>query len=234
MAVRGLVYDGLASLRCGPCGSVTGEAKCCSTTKEPMSADAPIIQTLKCPSCGGEIHKDVSFRQCPKCLLDLGLSCQTADDDDSKLLNPGADGDREFGLVDYEILERIGRGGMGVVYRARQRSLNRLVAVKMIRVGELASPATSARFRREAEAAAKLDHANIVPIYEVGEHEANPFLVMRLVEGVSLAAHAHEFAISGLFESSQQPCGVKTSPPQIKIARLMTIVARAVHYAHEH
>ncbi len=198
-----------------------------------MSADAPIIQTLKCPSCGGEIHKDVSFHQCPKCLLDLGLSCQTAADDDSKLLDPGADGDRKFGLVDYEILERIGRGGMGVVYRARQRSLNRLVAVKMIRVGDLASPAALARFRREAEAAAKLDHANIVPIYEVGEHEANPFLVMRLVEGVSLADRAHDFALLGLFDSNQGARVAKTSPPQVKIARLMATVARAVHYAHE-
>ena len=198
-----------------------------------MSADAPIIQTSKCPSCGGEIHKDVSFRQCPKCLLGLGLSCQTADDDDSKILDPGADGGREFGFVDYEILERIGRGGMGVVYRARQRSLNRLVAVKMIRVGDLASPAALGRFRREAEAAAKLDHANIVPIYEVGEQEANPFLVMRLVEGVSLAHRAHDFALVGLFDSNPRACVAQTSPPQVKIARLMATVARAVHYAHE-
>jgi len=165
--------------------------------------------------------------------LDLGLSCQTAADDDSKLLDPGADSDRKFGLVDYEILERIGRGGMGVVYRARQRSLNRLVAVKMIRVGDLASPAALARFRREAEAAAKLDHANIVPIYEVGEHEANPFLVMRLIEGVSLADRAHDFALLGLFDSNQGARVAKTSPPQVKIARLMATVARAVHYAHE-
>src|SRR5258705_8843808 len=198
-----------------------------------MNASASVPPTLRCSSCAGEIHTDVSSRQCPRCLLDLGLLCQRAAEADSALLDSFASSDRKIDLVDYEILERIRRGGMGVVYRARQRSLNRIVAVKMIGVGDLASPSALARFRREAEAVAKLDHANIVPIYEIGEHEANPFFVMRLVEGMSLAECLHDFALPGALDSNHKAPIAKTRPPQVKLARLMATVARAVHYAHE-
>jgi len=164
--------------------------------------------------------------------LDLGLSCEIPAEPDRAVFDSSASGYTKFGLVDYEILAQIGRGGMGVVYRARQLSLNRIVALKMIRVGDLASPAALARFRREAEAVAKLDHANIVPIYEIAEHEANPFLVMRLVEGVSLAECLQDFALTGPFDSNRAATG-NTRPPQVKVARLMATVTRAVHYAHE-
>src|SRR5439155_17914125 len=127
----------------------------------------------------------------------------------------------------------IGGGGMGVVYRARQLSLHRIVALKMIAVGELASLAALARFRREAEAADKLDHPNIVPIYEVGEHEANPFLVMRLVEGASLARKLRELASSIRYDPTRTERAPKESRRQLKSARLLAVVARAIHYAHE-
>jgi tetratricopeptide (TPR) repeat protein/tRNA A-37 threonylcarbamoyl transferase component Bud32 len=120
----------------------------------------------------------------------------------------------QFG--DYELLEKLGEGGMGTVYKARHGKLNRLVALKLLRPGARASPEESARFRNEAESVAQLDHPNIQPIFDVGEYEGVPLLSMKLMEGGSLAARLADYAVD----------------PR-RAARVVAIIARAVHYAHD-
>jgi len=120
-------------------------------------------------------------------------------------------------LGDYELLEEIGRGGQGVVFRARQKSLNRTVALKVVNLGQSASKAHLKRFRREAEAVASLDHSGIVPIYEVGERDGSCYFSMKFVEG------------------GQLDKVVRRTPMSIRqAAELVAKVARTVHYAHEH
>jgi tetratricopeptide (TPR) repeat protein/predicted Ser/Thr protein kinase len=140
--------------------------------------------------------------------------------DPSLLAEPGQPSQASKGdlpaVPGYEVVAELGRGGMGVVYRARQCSLKRLVALKMILTGHYADPSARARFRTEAEAAARLQHPNIVQIHEVGDHGGRPFLSLEYVEGGSLLGK-----VAG------------TAQPEREAARLVETLARAMHYTHQ-
>jgi len=147
-------------------------------------------------------------------LLETGLA-PLSDETEEK-----ADSDAEPILLDfgdYELLEELGRGGQGVVYRARQKGLDRMVALKVIALGHWATEAHLKRFRFEAEAAARLDHPSIVPIYEIGERDGTCYFSMKFIEGGQLDELVR-----------REPLAIR------RAAELMAKVAHTVHYAHEH
>ncbi|MES2789600.1 MAG: protein kinase [Planctomycetota bacterium] len=193
----------------------------------------------RCRFCGQSNSDAAIAGACPYCLLQLGLSRpgSRSEANGGGALSLGgraksvADRFVQQGVLpqfgDYELESEIARGGMGVVYRARQRSLNRTVAIKMILAGQLASPESVQRFRLEAEAAARLHHPGIVPIYEIGEFETQHFFSMKLIEGVSLAECLADFRVptSGTQADRREQ--------EVCIAELMGSVARALEFAHQ-
>ena len=182
-----------------------------------------LIAMKTCPDCGANVPDDAPAGFCPKCLF-------TSANVDADALPPTVLGDvtpgasssrattspplRSFG--DYELLEEIARGGMGVVYKARQINLDRIVAVKMVLGGSLASKEFIHRFRTEAAAAANLQHPNIVGVHEVGSHHGEQFLAMDFVDGPNLSRLV-----------GQQPL------PSSRAARYVHAIANAIQYAHE-
>src|SRR5947208_15272917 len=178
-----------------------------------------------CRKCGAKILSDAPEGLCTGCVLETALGilpdAVAGGDDPGQPVSSMPATAHAAALLgelgDYELLEQIGRGGQGVVFRARQKSLNRIVALKVIGLGQWATKAHLKRFRLEAEAAASLDHPCIVPVYEVGERDGSCYFSMKFVEGGQLDAVASR----------------ETMPPR-RAAELIAKVARTVHYAHEH
>src|SRR6516164_465287 len=206
---------------------------------ETQAESRAMIRVIRvCRKCGAKIFSDAPRGLCTACVLEtaLGISADApvAADPENEVANrrigesarspspPLSDSPFQSvpmlgELGDYELLEEIGRGAQGVVFHARQKSLNRSVALKVISLGQWASKAHLKRFRREAEAAASLDHSSIVPIYEVGERDGQCYFSMKFVEGGQLDEV------------------VRLTPKPIRqAAELIAKVARTVHYAHEH
>jgi eukaryotic-like serine/threonine-protein kinase len=175
-----------------------------------------------CPQCGTSLAADAAEGFCPPCLLketrrtDPEATLRGAESADAQRVDPEP-GTRVRYFGDYELIEEIARGGMGAVWKARQIGLNRIVALKLILGGKLATPSDVLRFRREAEAAANLQHPNIVAIHEIGEHEGQHFFSMDYVEGKSLA---------GVSDGNPLPAR--------DAARYVKIIAEAIQFAHEH
>jgi TolB-like protein/Tfp pilus assembly protein PilF len=189
-----------------------------------------------CRKCGAKIFADVPEGLCPRCVLKSALgnfshapvaagadggSAENVETNAAAAAHDVKKSERAAELLgelgDYELLEEVGRGGQGVVFRARQKSLNRTVALKVISLGQWASKAHLKRFRLEAEAAARLEHPGIVPIHEVGERDGSCYFSMKFVEGGQLDEVAR-----------REPILIR------RAVELIAKVARTVHYAHEH
>src|SRR5881398_3257357 len=198
--------------------------------------DAPVmIRVIRiCRNCGAKVFSDAPEGLCTGCVLEAAIGVAVAGGDDpgrpassmpattpddvaptSQKTARAAELLGELG--DYELLDEVGRGGQGVVFRARQKSLNRTVALKVISLGQWASKAHLRRFRLEAEAAARLEHPGIVPIHEVGERDGSCYFSMKFVEGGQLDEVVRREAM-----------------PIRRAVEFITKVARIVHYAHEH
>ncbi len=183
---------------------------------------------FKCQHCAAPLPAYLPDDRCPECRIELdkdvvdvlnrtgGNMDQTVGPTTASASVGASDTSIEKEYGDYLLVNEIARGGMGVVYRARQKSLDRMVALKMILDGQFASQLEIDRFHIEAQAAAHLDHPGIVPIYEIGEHDGRHFFSMALIEGQSLAE-----------KIAEGPIG------EIQAAQILKKIAEAMDYAHQ-
>lgn len=176
------------------------------------------MSAATCVSCQRALAPDDTHGLCGDCLAaSLG-----------SVLMGGETAPPRDGLAGYELMEELSRGGMGIVYRARQRGLNRLVALKIVHATAGGTHDGINRLRQEAELAATLAHPNIVPVYDVGEVDGRPWFTMKLAEGGSLAERLEEFRLTkGATGQSARNC-------LRRLAELFAAVAHGVHHAHQH
>ncbi|HEV3304184.1 MAG TPA: serine/threonine-protein kinase [Planctomycetaceae bacterium] len=184
-----------------------------------------MTEARRCPQCSADLPVDAPEGLCPRCLLQQGIgegsgSPASAGNEPTLAPRTADSGGAALGshlryFGDYEIVEEIARGGMGVVYKARQVSLDRVVALKMILAGQLASASDVERFYVEAKAAANLQHPNIVAIHEIGQHEGQNYFSMDYVEGQSLALLVRENPL-----------------PATRAAGYVKTIAEAIEFAH--
>jgi len=170
-----------------------------------------------CSRCGGSLGRDVGDGVCPACLLEDALPTAEGFVEPASRHPLAEDAALAQHFGPYELMEEIGRGGMGVIYKARHPGLDRVVALKMLLAGEFADAKTRERLLREARIAARLTHPGIVTIHDVGEHQGRPYFAMEYVPGQNLAQLCRDALL-----------------PVATAVRHVEQLARAVHYAHQH
>lgn len=184
-----------------------------------------------CPACGGIRHESLLRGLCATCLIGHFQPRVREGSSPSHASKDAALGDLVPGsrLGDYEIIEELDRGGMGIVYRAYQHGLAREVALKVLASARRPSEDDIARFRAEAEVAAKLSHPHIVAIYEVSQIGSVHFFSMQLIRGKSLADPLN----GPRFRPGDPRPGESSKDQQVRIARMMVTIADAIHHAHQ-
>lgn len=194
-----------------PSNESPAERRADGSLSEPGSPTPRLLTS--CPACGRSRRAGAVRGLCPRCLLEVVLDEPMAENPASDILLPN----RPVRFGEYELEGELGRGGAGVVYRARQPFLNRTVALKMLLPARLASTTQLERFRLEAEAVAGLDHPSLLPVFEFGEIQGQPYFTMKLADGGSLA---DRIARGRAFSEEEA-------------ARIVVAISRAVHYAHQ-